>query len=74
MVLGPFRCGAAGVIDMIFQDPYDESLKGETRINRRVFQAPVQVFVQIEREYLFHNGCKVTGLSGVSQVMNRAKK
>ena len=69
MLPGPFRCGDAVMIDMVLQDPYDERLKGKTRINRGVLQAPVQVFVQIERKDFFHGACKVTGLSEVSQVM-----
>lgn len=68
MVLDPFRCGGAVVIDMLLQDSYDERLKGKTGINRGVFQTPVQVFVQVERKDFFHDAGKVTSLRQVSQV------
>jgi len=43
------------MIDTFLQGPNDERLKGETCINGGVFQAPVQVFVQIERKYFLHD-------------------
>lgn len=45
---------------MILQDFDDEGLQGESGIDGGVLKAPMQILVQVEREYFSHAVAEVT--------------